>query len=392
MIGGWAYFLYMLGPANALIQADLNLSDTRAGLLSTLVSVGGMTAGLLAPRLVAQFGRRSVLLAGAAVMALGALTMGLAGNYAVLVVGLLLGGLAGVGLANTSTAVMSDHRPGHKAEAITEANALAAWIGVLAPLTLGVAVAVGAGWRGGFWIAAVLPLLLIWPILRLVPDLGRQPARGTDPLVPSAADGDPQSNAADASRLPASFWWATAMLAAGGAVEFCINYWGASLIALNTGSALAAAASAMAAVVLGVAVGRVIGARLARVIAVPNLAVAAFLLALVGIGGLMLAPGLAAAVAALLLAGLGISVLYPFGQAMAVHAAGGRSDRAVGVAGVVLSLSIGIAPFAIGVAADQFGVRSAFWLVPALAVVGLFCAARLTRLPDADPSQPTPVV
>ena len=66
-----------------------------------------------------------------------AVILAAAGAYPLVLLAVAALGLLGATLANTATAVLSDHHREHRARAITEGNATAAWLGVASPAVLG---------------------------------------------------------------------------------------------------------------------------------------------------------------------------------------------------------------------------------------------------------------
>ncbi len=84
----------------------------------------------------------------------------------------------------------------------------------------------------------------------------------------------------------------------------------------------------------------------------------------------------------LLLTGIGIGVHWPLGVARVVRASGGMTDRASAAASIAGSISIAIAPFALGTLSDTIGFQWAFLLVPLFLAIALVILV-IRPVPDA---------
>jgi fucose permease len=82
-------------------------------------------------------------------------------------------------------------------------------------------------------------------------------------------------------------------------------------------------------------------------------------------------PLAAPAVLALFVTGAGVAVLYPLTLALAIRAAGGRTDAASARAAFAAGIAIAVAPFALGALADAASLRAAYAIVPVLIATGL---------------------
>lgn len=164
------------------------------------------------------------------------------------------------------------------------------------------------------------------------------------------------------------------LTAIGSAVEFCLVYFGPQLL-MGTGLSAAAAGTALSSNFLGILVGRVLGARLARR---PGRTVAllsgSLALTTVGFVPFWLGDEPGPAVAGLFLCGVGIANLYPLSLSLTLDAARGREDQANARSQVVLGVVAAASPYVLGRLADEHGLVAAFALEPVLVVA---CAALL---------------
>jgi MFS family permease len=325
------------------------------GLHSTALALGTIVSGLTQRRLVARLGRRRTMWGGWAVVlaAVLLLTQQLAGTppAAVTLLAAALAAWGGSSMLNASSPALMDHHGAGGAAAVTEANALAAGVGAVAPLVIGAALSAGAGWRVGLLL--VLPIIAaLWLVMRATP-------------IP---DAPPDPGGVGARPLPAAFWWAWAVVVLSVAVEFCWTIWGTTLVAERTGVSPALAAGALSAFILGIALGRLGGARLALRMATETLLLGALVVCGIGWALAWTASSLPLAVVGLGLAGLGVAVQFPLGVARAIDASAGQGDLATGRVSLGVGAAVGLAPFALGWLADRVGLQQAFLVVPALLV------------------------
>lgn len=381
--GAWAAFIYLTGPVSPILSADLGMSLAAAGLVGTALALGITTASVAAPRAVRALGRDLVMKAGLVVVVASLAGMILvpvvaSGSVAFsLILGLVWVSATGGGsMLNASVARLSDAHPGHSARVITEANAAAAWIGLLLPLILGAALGAGLGWQVGILaclIAALAALAGLFVADRMTGPRdtpGDARALEVEPAL-EPVPAPPAPNATTRAPLPRAFWLAMVGLFAAVATEFSINYWGSTLIQEQTGASASSATASMAAVVTGVAIGRTVGSGLTHRLGPHRMLLGGFGLALVGFGVLWTASTVPQSVVGLFVAGLGIASLFPLILDRGIVLSAGRPDLAMARSSLVLGLAVGSAPLALGALGSVMSVRTALLLVPVVVGVGL---------------------
>jgi predicted MFS family arabinose efflux permease len=352
-VGCYGYFIYGFGATVSLLRDEQGVSRTLAGLHGTALAVGaGLSAFAVAP-LVRRYGRGPVMWGGLVIMCLGVLTYTGSAALPVTLTGALLGSLGGSFVVVPVAAVLSDHHRDAGASAISEANAVAAGIGTVAPLIVGVAVATTLGWRAA--------LLLLLPAVALLGLFGAHVGHPTPLDAPDHHGGS--------RRLPPRYWIAWGVVTAGIAVEFSMLLWTADILRARFDLGDAGAAAGVTAVVAGMCMGRVVGSRLALRIDIDRLLYLAIAVCAAGFTVFWLTTHAPLALASLLVCGLGISLFYPLGIARAIAASEGRPDLASARAGLGAALAVGGGPFALGGLADLVGIHGAFLVVPALLAV-----------------------
>jgi predicted MFS family arabinose efflux permease len=372
-LGVYGYWLYGFNPSIPLRGAELGLSRTVTGLHGTALALGALLAGASLPVLARRVGRRVCLWAGLAGMC-GGLVAYTAGTIVwMTLLATLVAGTCGSLLVNTVTGALGDHHGPAGPAAVSEANAMAADLGLLSPLALGLASAAGLGWRTGLLVTMVLAagVAVIFGGTR-VPS----PARDT-PAIASLPAGQ---------RLPRRYWvsWWALVLAI--ATEFTLAIWSSQLLA-ERGLGSAASTASVTAIVGGMALGRVLGARLALRFPVDHLLTWCFGLTIVGFALFWSVEPTLAGLAGLFITGLGVSLQFPMIITRAVATAEGRTDLAVSRGSLGAGTAIGLGPFLLGAIADVVGIRTAFLLVP---VMQLLAAVLISGGCGGPPRAPDP--
>lgn len=363
----FGYFLYAFTPSITLVRDDEKISDAVAGLHGTAYAIGAITIGATAAPILARVGRTRALWLFLAVLCAGVVVYASVPVLAVSLTGALICGAAGSGVAITTGAALTDHHGEAGPAALTEANGVCAAFGLIAPLVVGFFVHRGYGWTWA--ILATVPLTLLVVLIRLV-------VPGSDP-APAPARTATSRGRGESLGYQFRLSWTIVVLCVG--IEFCMTLWCAQLLRDRVGFSPAAASTGVTALVGGLCLGRLVGARIAHYRGVDWLLWRAF--AVTGVGFFLfwqstLGP---LSFAGLALCGLGMSLHYPLGVARAIVAAAGHSDLASARVGLGTGIAIGAAPFLLGYLSDSIGVRYAFLLVPCLlgfAALALLIAGR----------------
>jgi len=355
-LGTWGWFVFSMGPAVPLLRAEQGTSRSVAALHGTAMAIGAVLAAYLAVTLARRFGRRTVITGGALLLTAGVALLVSGGGLEVTLPGALLAGTGGSTALNATSPALAQHHGPAGAAALSEGNAVAALVGVLAPLALGLSVAAGLGWRPALAVGGVLALGAALS-LRRVADV---------PALGPAARPAPRGSRAPLGRR---FWMLLGVLSIGVGVEFSTTFWAGDLLQARLGASPGVAAGAVTGFVAGMAAGRFAAGRLALRHSPVRLLMVALLTA--GAGWLVLwtAPGVPAGVAGLVLSGLGVALLFPLAVSLLMAASGGRPDVASAAGSAGAGVAIGSAPFALGALADAVGPHLGFLLVPALLLV-----------------------
>jgi len=361
----WGYFLYGFGPVVPLLRDEQRVSASVASLHGTALAVGALAGGALFPVLARRLGRGRTLWVSLAGVAAAAIALCFARPLALTLSAAVVVMLFGALVVSAVVATLTEHHGEAGSAAIAEANAAACIAGVLAPLVIGVAVAAGLGWRPG--LAVVAGLVAVVALL----------ARFLGVRLPSGISASTVSGPAE--RLPGTYWVAWALMSITGSVEVCLSLWAADVLRGRAGMSPGAAAAAVSGIVAGMAVGRLIGGRLALRVTPVHLFLAALAVSMLGFAVFWTATVPWLAVSGLVVAGLGNAMHYPLGISLALRAAPGQEDQAAARASYGMAVGFGLAPFLLGALADGVGAHQAFLLVPLFLAAAALLVVRLGR-------------
>lgn len=360
---GW--LIFGSGPALIFLRDDLHLSRGVASAHTLGMSIGGIIAGLSAPPLIRKFGRGELLRWGSIFLAVGLCLFCLGQSVPVTLLGVTISFLGGVTIVQSTAAFLSHHHKSLAPAAISELHGVAAAIGLLSPVVIGLCITFNLGWRSGLAIA-VLALMVI------------ELYRGRDVTeYGSMFKQDLAHTQHDVTGpLPRAFWWACLAMVCTSGVEYAVLLWSSDYLRTNGGFAKGASAVALGCVVGAMAIGRLMGATLTKRFSAEKLYVSSLALALIGFLGFWFSSSQYGLIIFLTVTGFGLSLHFPFGIERAIHVSSGRADRATTRVAIATALSSGVAPFSIGLLADNIGVRVALLVVPALLIVALFVVLR----------------
>ncbi len=288
-------------------------------------------------------------------------------SLALTLLGALAAGTFGGMIVNVHGAALVDRHGDAAPAAVMEANGFAAGWGLLAPLMLGFFAGLGSSgptWRGGLLLVVPLALGLAWLL------------RGE-----TMTSGDATQPIERGAHLPRTFWLAWGATVACIALEFVMTFWASDLLQQRAGMAKGSATAAISAVVLGLAVGRLLGSRLAIRWQPDSLLLCALGVNLVGFLVFWTSSVAWLSVSALFVVGLGLSMQYPLCVVRVIAASAGHPDLAASRLSLGSGLAVGVAPFTLGFLADHYGTSRAYLFVPGLvsAAVLLVLAGRTRR-------------
>ena len=367
-LGVYGWFLYGFGPALTLLRDEQGFSRTVAGLHGTALAVGALLSALVVAPLTARFGRVRLIWAGLAMLCAGVALLCSFTALPATLGGALLCAFGGSFVVTCTMTVLASLHHIAAPAAITEANAVAAGVGAVAPLAIGIAVVLGS-WRIG--------MLVLLPVVAVLALAERR--------TPSPVDSGVTPSRGRSSPLGQRYWVSWVVVTAGIGVEFCLTLWSADLLDHRTGLSPAAASACVTALVAGMFLGRAAGGRLSLRHTLDHLLYAGIALDLLGFAVLWSTTTPVVAVAGLFACGLGLALHYPLGLSRAILASDGRPDQASARVGLGAALASGVGPFVLGALADATSIHLAVLIVPGLLVVAA-AGIRLAPMPAAAPA------
>ena len=371
-IGLFGYYLYAFGPSIALLRDEQGYTRTVASLHGTAMAAGSVIVGFLGVQVVRRLGRGPMLRLGSVTLAVGILVYTGVDALAVTLVGAFVASAGGTLVMVGVNAFLPDHHGPAGPRAMSEAHGLGAVMGLLGPLSLGLGVAIGWGWRAGL-LTAVVGLLVL--------EIAR--GRHLEEFDGPHGHPDDQPGHAPHGPLPRRFWLTLVVFVTTAGSEFCIMLWGSDLLRDRAGLGEAAAAAALVTIVGGMAVGRVAGAPLVSRIDPDLVLMVTMGLTVVGFGIAWVSSSAVPMLLGFLVTGLGMGLQSPLAIGRMVVAAAGQADRGSGLASVAAGVASGVAPFVLAAVADHLGVHAAFLIVPILMGVGI-AFVRMSHVPVLD--------
>lgn len=378
----YTWFLYGIGPSLPLFRDELGTTSAVAGLHSLMLAAGIVIAGFLAVGLGRRWRRYGLARRGVVTMTVAAVlftggSMVTGAELFITLPAMFFVGLGGGLTLNVSTTVLQEHNGVYGPAMLSLGNAAAAGVGLITPLAVGAATALGWTWRAA--LVVVVPIAVTAYLLitrnRQVPAYAARPA-GTARFTVRG--------------LPRAYWFACLGVVSAVAIEFCMITWTPDLLTTHTGMNPGTASGAVSAVVGGMAVGRLLIGALARHRDPLGLFLIGVGVTAAGWVVVWLSTSAVVAVVGLLVVGLGVAGQYPLGAAMVMALSGGQPDRAIAVMSIGVGFASGLGPFILGALADQVGVQAAFLVVPALCVTAAVCivAGRRGGRPVAPAAEP----
>ncbi|MFC4148379.1 MFS transporter [Micromonospora mangrovi] len=407
-LGLWGFFLYGFGPVVPLLRDEQGTSAAVAGLHSTGIAVGAMLGGALFAPTARRFGRGPATWLGLAGVAVGAAALGLLRPLPATITAVAVIATFGMMVISGVSVVLTDRHGPAAPAAVTEANAACAGMGILAPLVIGGSVDAGLGWRPVMAVEVGLITLVALAALTFrvrLPATAPAVAAPADPVGVTAAAAEPAVQPTRVAvrpapapvdrsdRLPRSYWIAWVLMAVTGSIEVCLSLWTADVLRTHAGLSAGGASAAVAAIVCGMFVGRLVGGRFALRWPPVPLLLGALTVSLAGFTLFWVASTGWLAVAGLVVLGLGNALHYPLVISIALAVAGPAADKAAGWSSYSMGVGFGIAPVVLGWVADGVGPHLAFLLLPGFIAAAVLLAVRLGRaLRAAEPTRdPEPV-
>ena len=355
VLGFFTFALNIQGNILPFLRADLGLSYRVVSLHSSAVAAGMIIVGLFGDLAIRRIGRRAALSVGSAAVVLGGIVLSQGSVAWVTIASCGLIGAVGALVPATVFALLADIHGKNRDAAYAEANAVCYAFAILAPLSMGLFLSLGLGWRSAVIFGMVLGgAIALYYSRTPVPEARRVAGR-------------------KGGVLPPAYWAYWAALGLGCAVEFCVLLWAPSFLEQVGGLSKPWAATFAAAFALAMLVGRTAGSALVRHYSTHQLFIAAIVVALGGFALYWTLGSTFLVVPGLFVVGLGVALFYPLLLGLAVGAAGELGDLASARTMLAVGIAVLTMPALLGTLADEVGLRAAHLMLPVLVLLVLGC-------------------
>lgn len=356
-VGAFALVTAEFLPAGLLprIAQELALTDGQAGLMITIPGGVAACSALMTMSIAKRFDRRRVLLALLALLVVSDALVACASSLSVLLLGRVALGVAVGGFWTVGVSLGPRLRP----DAVGRATAIVfsgVTLGTVAGVPLGTLVGGWFGWRVAFAVSAALALLIVATLMRLLPSIPAGPSAGLAniPVLlkrPKVRFG-----------LVASVFIFTGQFAA-------YTYIAPFLIQVSGIGTAVLSGCLLAYGIAGVGGNLVCGWLAERSVQVAILGTS---LLLAGAVTLLLFTGGHPSLALLTLVawGFGFGMLPIAMQSWIFRAAPDALESAAALFVATAQVAVGVGAWLGGVAADRYGIRSAFWVGAAFTMAG----------------------
>lgn len=360
-LNGWT--IVLIPSLIRAIEPAFGQSDAAFGLLYLLAALAYALGAFAGGPLTERVGRTPVLTTGALALGAGLVGAALAPAWPLFV--------AAVALVDTGQGVIDgglnglvlDLFPHARGSALNRLHLCASVGGLLGPVIMGRLLTAGLSWRGVVGVTAAGALPLVGLLVR----------------APALPDGRHSGTAArrDVAAAERSLWPFAGLALAIGllvAAQLGVSNW---LVKLLVGTPVATATAILSLFYAGMALGRLLAARLAERVAYLPFAVASLALASLALAAAVLIPWLPVQAGLFTLAGLGYGPVYPLIMALGgtlyprrLAALSGGLAGAATVGSVVYPPLMGLLAARMGLAAGMLGAA----LLGLPAALGLLAA------------------
>jgi FSR family fosmidomycin resistance protein-like MFS transporter len=348
-----------------LIRNDLNLTYAQVGLLLGLPAI---FAGFIEPFLGILgdvWKRRALIVGGGLFFTLSLLLIGLARSFPMLLIAWAGFAPASGAFVSLSQATLMDSDP-QRHEHLMARWTLAGSLGVvIGPLALGVAIGLGAGWRGMFIALAMAALLLVALAWR------QRFPQATLPVDDASFSGGLRGALAALRRKPV--WrWLILLLFSDLMLDILLGYLALYMVDVAGVSEISAGAAVMVWSGVGLLGDALLIPLLERMPGLKYLRFSAVIM-LVLYPSFLLVPPFEVKLIILALMGLFNSGWYAILKGQLYSALPGQSGTVMAIDSVFGSLTA-LVPIAVGLIAQQIGLGAALWLLllgPIALLIGL---------------------
>ena len=350
----------LLGAAWPTMSVEFGVPISYAGIVSIIISLGTIVSSLLSDRLTRRFGPGKVTAVSVMMTAAALAGFAFSGNYWLLCLWAIPYGLGAGGVDAALNNYVALHYASRHMSWLHCMWGLGASVG---PYIMGFALTHNLGWSGGYWIIAVLQVVLSAAILLSLPLWKKQPNAASE----------------EASSKPLSI---KQIFAIPGAKEVVIAFfcycgleqtaglWASSYLVLKDGLDPERAASLASLFYIGITAGRAVSGFLTYKFSDTYMIRLGEVVLAVGVVVMLLPMGYIATMVGLILVGLGCAPIYPSViHSTPEHFGAENSQALVGVQMASAYVGCLLLPPLFGIIANHINAKWLPWYLAAILVV-----------------------
>jgi MFS family permease len=347
------FFLGGFGPSQGLLREDQGTTGAQAGLHGTALGIAAIVAGSLNSRLAHRFGRVKLSWLGLALFCFGLSAFILFPTYPTTLVSIMFAGFGISTVVNNGLTMLNHHAGDKAALTISQANAVASVGFIVGTLLIGtIATNYPDKWRLGLFL--VIPMsLFIYLFIR----------------DKSYVDHVFDDGARQTGKMSWKFWvsWVGFIACIGS--EFATSFWAASLFKDRVGGSAGVATTVMLAYGIGMGLGRWYMGQILFKLHLDQQLMTVIAIQFIGFAIFWFSHNFLISLVGLFLIGVGLSTQFALASLRLIDLSDGRPDQAIGLSSLAAGIAIALAPFALGLLDDQFGISRAYIMVPVLITI-----------------------
>jgi predicted MFS family arabinose efflux permease len=346
-------FLGGFGPSQGLLREDQGTTGAQAGLHGTALGIAAIVAGSLNSRLAHRYGRVKLSWLGLALFCAGLSVFILFPTYPTTLVSILIAGFGTSTVVNNGLTMLNHHAGDKAALTISQANAVASVGFIAGTLLIGtIATNYPGQWRLGLFL--VVPFSIF--IYLFVRDK-------------NYVDQVFEEHAHQNGKMSFKFWISWIGFIACIASEFATAFWAASLFKDRIGGTSASATTVMLAYGIGMGLGRWYMGQILYRLHLDQQLLTVIGIQFIGFAIFWFSHIYAVSILGLFLIGVGLSTQFALASLRLIYLSDGRPDQAIGLSSLAAGIAIALAPLALGLLDDQFGISRAYIMVPILIAI-----------------------
>lgn len=346
-------FLGGFGPSQGLLREDQGTTGAQAGLHGTALGLAAIVAGALNSRLAHKYGRVKLSWLGLALFCAGLSAFILFPTYPTTLVSILIAGFGTSTVVNNGLTMLNRHAGDRAALTISQANAIASVGFITGTLLIGtIATNYPDKWRLGLFL--IVPLSLF--IYLFVRDK-------------NYVDQVFAENSRQSGKMSFKFWisWIGFIACIGS--EFATAFWAATLFKDRVGGTSASATTVMLAYGIGMGLGRWYVGQILHRLHLDQQLLTVIGIQFIGFAIFWFSHIYLVSIFGLFLIGVGLSTQFALASLRLIDLSDGRPDQAIGLSSLAAGIAIALAPLALGLLDDQFGISRAYIMVPILIAI-----------------------